>query len=200
MPSPPVSRRDFCRATCQSTALLTLATIGGGCGGSPSSPSPVASAPPSTGPVSPPPVPPQPPEPPPAAIPDPPVFPPSTTVSELPEVSGRVNGGELTLSIAPPSPLAAVGGAALTRAEIEAGRFVYLLVARTGAETFTALSGTCTHEGCVVSRVSFPVFVCPCHGSRYDLTGRVVQGPAPAALPAYAATLSNGELVIRLTL
>jgi Rieske Fe-S protein len=113
-------------------------------------------------------------------------------------VSGTFADGQLTLSVAPPSPLAAVGGAALTRAEVEVGRFVYLLVARTGAETFTALSGTCTHEGCVVSRVSFPVFVCPCHGSRYDLAGRVVQGPAPAALPAYAATLTHGQLVIRL--
>lgn len=103
------------------------------------------------------------------------------------------------MPVAPPSPLAAVGGAALTRAEVEVGRFVYLLVARTGVAAFTALSGTCTHEGCVVSRVSFPVFVCPCHGSRYDLAGRVVQGPAPAALPAYPAALANGELVIRLT-
>ena len=69
---------------------------------------------------------------------------------------------------------------------------------RTGPDAFTALSGVCTHEGCIVSGVARTVFVCPCHGSRYDHTGAVVQGPAPAALPAYATSLHGGLLTVRL--
>ncbi len=45
--------------------------------------------------------------------------------------------------------------------------------------TLHAVSPTCTHMGC---RVSFNTaersWDCPCHGSRFDVDGRVLQGPA----------------------
>jgi ubiquinol-cytochrome c reductase iron-sulfur subunit len=48
--------------------------------------------------------------------------------------------------------------------------------------------GVCTRDGCVISRMRFPEdLFCPCCGSRYDLAGRLVGGPAPRSLtvPAY---------------
>ena len=49
--------------------------------------------------------------------------------------------------------------------------------------------GVCTHLGCVPSgqkptdnRGSFGGWFCPCHGSAYDVSGRVRQGPAPKNL------------------
>jgi cytochrome b6-f complex iron-sulfur subunit len=66
------------------------------------------------------------------------------------------------------------------------------------AEGFYAISATCTHLGCTVKR-SATGFDCPCHGSRFDDSGRVVRGPAPAPLEWYALSLSaRGSLVVDL--
>ncbi len=49
---------------------------------------------------------------------------------------------------------------------------------------FTALSLVCTHLGCTVE--SQPGgFACPCHGSRFDLEGKVTHGPASQALSVF---------------
>jgi nitrite reductase/ring-hydroxylating ferredoxin subunit len=67
-----------------------------------------------------------------------------------------------------------------------------------GADGFFAVSSVCTHLGCNVKRAPAG-FECPCHGSRFDENGRVIQGPAPAALAWYALSLSpRGELVVDL--
>ena len=67
-----------------------------------------------------------------------------------------------------------------------------------GADGFFAISSVCTHLGCNVKRGG-PGFECPCHGSRFDENGRVVQGPAPAALAWYALSLSpRGEVIVDL--
>ncbi len=47
---------------------------------------------------------------------------------------------------------------------------------------FYAISTTCTHLGCAVER-NKEGFACPCHGSRFDGSGKVVGGPAPRPLP-----------------
>jgi cytochrome b6-f complex iron-sulfur subunit len=47
-----------------------------------------------------------------------------------------------------------------------------------------ALSAVCTHLGCITRyRSDENVIACPCHGSRFDLEGNVVHGPAPRPLP-----------------
>jgi len=49
--------------------------------------------------------------------------------------------------------------------------------------------GVCTHLGCVPigEAGDFGGWFCPCHGSHYDISGRVRKGPAPLnlAVPAY---------------
>jgi cytochrome b6-f complex iron-sulfur subunit len=47
-----------------------------------------------------------------------------------------------------------------------------------------ALSAVCTHLGCITRFLSDEKCIaCPCHGSRFDLEGAVIHGPAPRSLP-----------------
>jgi cytochrome b6-f complex iron-sulfur subunit len=61
-----------------------------------------------------------------------------------------------------------------------------------------ALSAVCTHLGCITRYKSDEkVIACPCHGSRFDLEGGVVHGPAPRALPWLDVTEdAQGNLVV----
>jgi cytochrome b6-f complex iron-sulfur subunit len=62
--------------------------------------------------------------------------------------------------------------------------------------SFRAASAICTHLGCTVN-LSGDGFHCPCHGSVFDQSGRVVSGPAPAGLAWYELTLSrDGHVMI----
>lgn len=66
---------------------------------------------------------------------------------------------------------------------------------KAGHEQWLVVVGICTHLGCVPlgnkstdPRGDFGGWFCPCHGSQYDVSGRMRHGPAPAnlAVPPYA--------------
>lgn len=46
---------------------------------------------------------------------------------------------------------------------------------------YTAVLALCTHRGCEVAAQP-QGYLCPCHGSRFDLAGEVVEGPAERPL------------------
>jgi len=110
--------------------------------------------------------------------------------SSLQVVSGTAGGGTVQVSTAS-GPLASVGGMALVQSA--GGLF---LVARTGQETFTALTATCTHEACTVTLGDGSNFVCPCHGSRFNSNGQVLNGPAPASLHRFTTAFAADTLTI----
>jgi len=60
--------------------------------------------------------------------------------------------------------------------------------------------GVCTHLGCVPIGESgdFGGWFCPCHGSHYDISGRIRKGPAPLNLevPAHDFNEAEGKLII----
>jgi cytochrome b6-f complex iron-sulfur subunit len=58
-----------------------------------------------------------------------------------------------------------------------------------------AISAVCTHLGCIVTH-SDQGFECPCHGSRYNAAGYVLQGPARLPLSYLELTLSPDGLVM----
>jgi Rieske Fe-S protein len=72
------------------------------------------------------------------------------------------------------------------------------LVTRTSATTLTAVTAICTHEACTVTGFDGQIFVCPCHGSRYNTSGMVVSGPAPRPLRQFATQFTDNVLTITL--
>ena len=73
---------------------------------------------------------------------------------------------------------------------IPSGRF-YLACLADGS--FLALSRTCTHLGCSVPwDEERNKFVCPCHGSTFNMTGEVLTAPAPRPLDTYPVRIENG--------
>jgi|TARA_B100000809_G_C15082650_1_gene510216 ubiquinol-cytochrome c reductase iron-sulfur subunit len=89
-----------------------------------------------------------------------------------------------------------------TQEEIDAARAVPLSdlsdeesdEARVQKAEWLILVGVCTHLGCIPlgnklgdPRGDFGGWFCPCHGSHYDTSGRIRQGPAPnnLAVPEY---------------
>ena len=61
-------------------------------------------------------------------------------------------------------------------------------------EGVKAMSAECTHLGCVLDRTDNG-FQCPCHGSRFDETGKVISGPAPRSLACFRVDLApDGQL------
>jgi ubiquinol-cytochrome c reductase iron-sulfur subunit len=58
-----------------------------------------------------------------------------------------------------------------------------------GKPQWLILVGVCTHLGCVPNfgTGDYGGWLCPCHGSQYDTSGRIRKGPAPLnlAIPAW---------------
>lgn len=61
-----------------------------------------------------------------------------------------------------------------------------------------ALNAVCTHLGCVVPwNVAENKFMCPCHGSQYDNTGKVIRGPAPRSLALATIEEENEKIMLK---
>jgi len=62
---------------------------------------------------------------------------------------------------------------------------------------FLAMSRSCTHLNCTVPWVAKENrFICPCHSSEFDITGDVINPPAPRALDLYALSIENNVLKV----
>jgi cytochrome b6-f complex iron-sulfur subunit len=74
----------------------------------------------------------------------------------------------------------------------------YLIVEKDGSGIRNyALNAVCTHLGCVVPwNRAANKFMCPCHGSQYDETGKVVRGPAPLSLALAHLDVNEGGKVV----
>jgi cytochrome b6-f complex iron-sulfur subunit len=66
--------------------------------------------------------------------------------------------------------------------------------------SFIALSRSCTHLGCAVPwDEKQQKFVCPCHGSTFDMRGEVLTPPASRPLEYYPVRIENGLVRIEMS-
>lgn len=71
---------------------------------------------------------------------------------------------------------------------------VFIVSSPEGPAVFSA---TCSHLGCLVNyNKEKHEFVCPCHGGRYDLSGKNIAGPPPAPLTRFPVRTQDGKLII----
>jgi len=119
------------------------------------------------------------------------------TVTQLNIIQGTVSNNEISIGLGASSPVKEKN----TRVLIEyANSSQAILIEHNSDDTFRAISGVCTHQGCFVTDFDSTksMFVCACHGSRFDLNGNVVQGPAPSKLIEYSTRMENNSLIITL--
>jgi thiosulfate dehydrogenase (quinone) large subunit len=122
----------------------------------------------------------------------------TTTVKPDP-TAGGTNANTATINIAQESALQAVGGATKkTFSRSDAGREVVII--RSAASQFLALSAICTHSQCSVELPVGTTLTCLCHGSRFSAaTGKVLNGPAPIDLKQFATAYDAASTTLTIT-
>lgn len=74
-------------------------------------------------------------------------------------------------------------------------------LARLEDGSFLALSQTCTHLGCALPwDANEQKFICPCHGSTFDIEGEVLTPPATRGLNSYPLYVENGIIRVNIAL
>lgn len=115
---------------------------------------------------------------------------PNNPNSGNPQPNGiTISGNTISIDLTSQSRLASSGGWLL----IQNAR---TLVANVNG-SYVAMTSVCTHSGCFDSwTFANNRFTCTCHGSVFDPSGRVLQGPAAAPLQQFTTTISGNTLTI----
>lgn len=102
--------------------------------------------------------------------------------------NGNTGGIEVDLTEPAYSALALVGG------------FAYkgdIIIFRTSDTNYMALSKICTHNQCTIAyNHSSGDLPCPCHGSKFNTSGGVINGPASTNLKSYTVKKEGNILKI----
>ena len=106
----------------------------------------------------------------------------------------EARAGKVAIPLDRVKRLARVGGSMIIRLK---GREI--LLARHSEAGVSAVSPICSHEKCTVAyRRKVRRFECPCHGSFFDVEGKVLNGPATRPLTTWPAALRDGRIIIDL--
>jgi len=107
--------------------------------------------------------------------------------------------GSATATGGSPATGVAAGALAATSQVPEGGGLIIdgknIVITQPQSGSFRAFSAICTHQGCIVNRISNGTIDCPCHGSKYSIKdGSVVNGPAPRPLTAVAIKVEGTSI------
>lgn len=109
----------------------------------------------------------------------------------------RAASGDYTINVDDFEPLQAVGGSVLIKDVTIGAEKDNLIVVRTGEEEYMVFSAICRHKKCNVKyKHEKNAFVCPCHGSTYDMTGQVTKGPSKDNIIQYKVKLAGNQLTV----
>jgi len=112
----------------------------------------------------------------------------------------RVQNGQVSFPVSEFPALANVGGVVLGRPDgFPSPLLLARIAASGGPDAIAAVSAICSHLGCTVLPAAGLV-QCPCHDSRFDLTGRFLQGPAGTNLLRYAVAFDGTTVTVFTTL
>ena len=95
-----------------------------------------------------------------------------------------------------------IGPASEYRAGTATARYwvTYGIVVANDSGPVVAIRPRCSHKGCLVNwHPEHLSYTCPCHGSEFDLIGRVIKGPAAKPLPGVVCVKqADGTLTVDL--
>lgn len=69
---------------------------------------------------------------------------------------------------------------------------------KTNEDTYIASLLKCTHNGCELN-VGGGIYSCPCHGSEFSTTGKVLEGPADQDLKTFKTEADHENIYIYLS-
>lgn len=70
-------------------------------------------------------------------------------------------------------------------------------VVTTNGKDFVVFNPHCTHLGCLYAwNPGLQEFQCPCHGSLFNIEGKVIGGPAPRPLETMPFKIENGIIML----
>lgn len=107
-------------------------------------------------------------------------------------VGGKASAKKLAFKLEKAPALNKVGGSATIKL---AGQEI--LFVRDTKTSVCAVGSHCTHQDCPLAfNGKTSTIDCSCHGSKFDLKGRVLHGPAKKPLKSYPVALEADRLVI----
>jgi Rieske Fe-S protein len=101
--------------------------------------------------------------------------------------------GKIDIDLAKNPALKKVGGAITV--DLADGSSIAVVRTAAGVKGLTVLNLSCTHNGVTVMQEGGE-WLCPAHGSRFALAGKVLQGPARSALFKYPSSATLKTLTI----
>lgn len=106
--------------------------------------------------------------------------------------SGNASAKKLAVKLDEVPSLGKVGGSATVKL---AGQEILLI--RLSASEIRGVSPRCTHQNCDVKyNLKTSKLDCPCHGSSFEPTGKVLKGPATKNLKSFPAVLDKDRIIV----